>query len=167
QNMSWFGQLFRTPDLSVALMNDWEKKLDALAQTTMNEDITNISGVPTWTMLLMKRVMELKGKENLTDVWPNMELYMHGGVSFTPYQNEFESIIRSGRMHYYQTYNASEGFFAFQHGLIDDDMMLHLSNGIFFEFIPSDEIGKEHPKTVLLHEVVANENYGLVISTNG
>ncbi|HYV92531.1 MAG TPA: GH3 auxin-responsive promoter family protein [Chitinophagales bacterium] len=167
QNMSWFGQLFRTPDLSVALMNDWEKKLDALAHSTMNEDITNISGVPTWTMLLIKRVMELKGKENLSDVWSNIELYMHGGVSFNPYHQEFESLIRKHKMHYYQTYNASEGFFAFQYGLKDDDMLLHVGNGIFFEFIPSDEIGKENPKTVFLHEVTANENYGLVISTNG
>lgn len=167
QNMSWFGQLFRTPDLSVALMNDWEKKLDALAKSTMNEDITNISGVPTWTMLLIKRILELKGKDNLADVWRNIELYIHGGVSFTPYQQEFESLIRSDKMHYYQTYNASEGFFAFQYGLKDDDMLLHLSNGIFFEFIPPDETGNENPKTLLLHEVKQDENYGLVISTNG
>ncbi len=167
QNMSWFGQLFRRPDLQIALMTDWEMKLDALARATMNENITNISGVPTWTMLLIKKVIELSGKNDLTEVWPNIELYIHGGVSFTPYQQEFKSLIRSGRMNYYQTYNASEGFFAFQYGRNDDDMLLHLSNGIFFEFIPSDQIGLEDPKTVLLNDVTTGENYGLVISTNG
>ncbi|MEO5674664.1 MAG: GH3 auxin-responsive promoter family protein [Chitinophagales bacterium] len=167
QNMSWFGQQFRIPELPVALMNDWEMKLDALARSTMNEDVTNISGVPTWTMLLIKKILEMKGKDNLTDVWPNLELYIHGGVSFTPYQQEFRSLIRNEQMHYYQTYNASEGFFAFQYGLNDEDMLLHLNNGIFFEFLPSSETGKENPRTIFLENVVTGENYGLVISTNG
>jgi hypothetical protein len=167
QNMSWFGQLFRVPALPVALMSDWELKLEELARATMNQDISNLSGVPTWTLLLIKRMLELKGKNNLTEIWPNIELYIHGGVNFTPYRQEFRSLIQSDKMHYYQTYNASEGFFAFQYGLHDDDMLLHLSNGIFFEFIPSSEMGNENPSTVLLHEVKEDENYGLVISTNG
>jgi hypothetical protein len=167
QNMSFFAQLYRTPDLSVALMDDWEKKIEALAQSTVNEDVTNISGVPTWTILLIKRLFEITGKDDLSAIWPNLELYIHGGVSFKPYREEFRSLIRSEQMNYFETYNASEGFFAFQMGANDEDLLLHLSNGIFYEFIPSSEFGKEEPQTVLLHEVTQGENYGLVISTNG
>lgn len=167
QNMSFFAQWYRTPDLSIALMDDWEKKLDALANATIQEDVTNISGVPTWTILLIKRIFELTGKTNLSDVWPNLELYIHGGVSFKPYREEFKTMIRNNHVHYYETYNASEGFFGFQYGLTDDDLLLHLSNGIFYEFIPASEFGKDNPATVYLHEVVTGQNYGLVISTNG
>jgi hypothetical protein len=167
QNMSFFGQWFRRPDLEIALMDDWEPKLAAMASATMDEDITNISGVPTWTMLILKKILELKGKQDLMEVWPNLELYIHGGVSFSPYRKEFESLIRSAGMHYYETYNASEGFFAFQLESGDSDMALHLGNGIFYEFIPEEEFGNEFPRTVLLHEVEAGRNYGLVVSTNG
>lgn len=167
QNMTFFAQWFRTPALAVALMDDWEKKLDALARATMNEDVTNLSGVPTWTMLLLKKVLELKGKDNIADVWPNLELYIHGGVSFTPYRKEFNELIRHANMHYYQTYNASEGFFAFQLAKDDDDMLLHLNNGIFYEFIPEAEFSREQPRTQLLHEVTEGVNYGLLISTCG
>lgn len=166
QNMSFFAHLYRTPDLAIALMDDWEKKIEQLAQTTINENVTNISGVPTWTMLLIKRLFEISGKNNLKDIWPGLEIYMHGGVSFTPYREQFKSLIRSSDMNYYETYNASEGFFGFQFGKRDDDLLLHLNAGIFYEFIPSSEMGKEFPKTVLLDEVVTGENYALVISTN-
>ncbi len=167
QNMSFFAQWYRTPDLSVALMNDWEMKLEALAKATVHEDVTNISGVPTWTMLLIKRLFELTGENNLKTIWPNLELYIHGGVSFKPYRAAFRSLIQANDMYYYETYNASEGFFGFQYGLEDDDLLLHLNNGIFYEFIPSTEFGKSAPRTVLLHEVIPGESYGLVISTNG
>jgi hypothetical protein len=167
QNMPFFGQWFRTPDLSIALMDDWEKKIDALALSTVNEDVTNISGVPTWTMLLIKRLFEITGKDNLIDIWPNLELYIHGGVSFKPYQSEFNTLIRSDQMRYSETYNASEGFFGFQFGRGDEDLVLHLNNGIFYEFIPASDFGKEFPSTLLLHEVKPFENYALVISTNG
>lgn len=167
QNMSFFAQWYRTPDLSIALMDDWEKKLDALAFATVHEDVTNISGVPTWTMLLIKRLFEITGKNDLSEIWPNLEFYIHGGVSFKPYHEEFKSLIRANRMFYYETYNASEGFFGFQFGLNDGDLLLHLNNGIFYEFIPSASFGEEQPRTLLLHEVVTGENYGLVISTNG
>lgn len=167
QNMSFFAQWYRTPDLSVALMNDWEMKLEALANATVHEDVTNISGVPTWTMLLIKKLFEITGKNNLKTIWPNLELYIHGGVSFKPYRSAFRSLIQTGDMYYYETYNASEGFFGFQYGLEDDDLLLHLNNGIFYEFIPPTEFGKSSPRTVLLHEVITGENYGLVISTNG
>ncbi|MEP7127212.1 MAG: GH3 auxin-responsive promoter family protein [Chitinophagales bacterium] len=167
QNMSFFAQWYRTPDLTVALMDDWEKKLDALANATVNEDVTNLSGVPTWTMLLIKKLFDITGKNNLKEIWPNLELYIHGGVSFKPYREEFRSLIRSNNMFYYETYNASEGFFGFQYGLEDDDLLLHLNNGIFYEFIPSSEFGNKEPQTIFLHEVIVGENYGLVISTNG
>lgn len=167
QNMSLFTQWFRTPGLDISLMDDWEKKLDALAVATMNQNITNISGVPTWTLLLLKKILELKGKEIISQVWPNLELYIHGGVSFTPYRKEFDALIQSSGMHYFQTYNASEGFFAFQFGAADDDMVLHLNNGIFYEFIPESEFGNEQPRTLLLEEVQAGVQYGLVISTCG
>ena len=166
QNMSIFAHLYRTPQLSIALMDEWEQKIEALARTTVNEDVTNISGVPTWTMILIKRLFEISGKENLRDIWKNLELYIHGGVSFTPYREQFQSLIRGEGMNYYQSYNASEGFFAFQFGTRDDDMVLHLNNGIFYEFIPLHELGKEKPKTLLLDEVTTDENYALLISTN-
>jgi hypothetical protein len=166
QNMSFFGQLFRTPDLSIALMDDWEKKIEAMAQATLHENVTNISGVPTWTLVLIKRLFELTGKNNLSDIWPDLELYIHGGVSFTPYREQFHKVIKSDKMRFYDVYNASEGFFAFQMNNTDDDMLLHTNNGIFYEFIPSTEILNEHPKTVLIDEVDTSTNYALVISTN-
>ncbi len=166
QNMSFIAQLHRTPDLSIALMDEWEQKIEALAQSTLKEDVTNISGVPTWTLILIKRLFELTGKNNLRDIWPNLEMYVHGGVSFTPYREQFKSLIKGDGMSYYESYNASEGFFAFQFGKKDEDLLLHLNNGIFYEFIPMSELGKEFPKTLLIDEVKPNENYALVISTN-
>jgi hypothetical protein len=167
ENMSFFAQWFRTPDLSIALMDDWEIKIEALARSTLNEDVTNLSGVPTWTMLLIKKLLEISGKSSLKEIWPNFELYIHGGVSFKPYRGEFDKLIGNNQIYYSETYNASEGFFGFQFGLNDDDLMLHLNNGIFYEFIPASEFAKEDPKTVMLHEVRSGENYALVISTNG
>lgn len=166
QNMSFFAQLYRTPDLTIALMDDWEKKIEQLAQTTIQENVTNISGVPTWTMILIKRLFEISGKDNLKEIWPELELYIHGGVSFTPYREQFKALIKSSEMHYYETYNASEGFFGFQFGKQDDDLLLHLNAGIFYEFIPFSEFGKEFPQTVMLDEVVTGEIYAPVISTN-
>jgi len=166
QNMSFFGQLFRTPDLSIALMDDWEKKIEAMAQATLHENVTNISGVPTWTLVLIKRLFELSGKDNLHDIWPDLELYIHGGVSFTPYRDQFLKITQPEKTRFYNVYNASEGFFAFQMNNTDEDMLLHTNNGIFYEFIPSSEIFNEHPKTILIDEVDTDTNYAIVISTN-
>lgn len=166
QNMSFIGQLWRTPQLSIALMDEWEQKIEKLAHSTLKEDVTNISGVPTWTMILIKRLFDLTGKNNLREIWPNLELYIHGGVSFTPYREQFKSLMKGEGMNFYESYNASEGFFAFQFGKRDEDLLLHLNNGIFYEFIPMNELGKDFPKTVLIDEVKVNENYALVISTN-
>lgn len=166
QNMPFAGQLVRTPDLSIALMDEWEEKIEMMARATMQENVTFIAGVPTWTIVLIKRIFEIAGTRNLHDVWPNLELYIHGGVSFKPYRRQFQQYIPSPQMHYVETYNASEGFFAAQDDADDEGMLLLLNHGIFYEFMPMDEYGKEQPQTLTLKEVEAGKNYALVISTN-
>ncbi|MBK7763497.1 MAG: GH3 auxin-responsive promoter family protein [Bacteroidetes bacterium] len=166
QNMSYFTQLIRTPDISIALMQEWEEKIERMAESTILEDVTMIAGVPTWTIVLIKKIFEITGKKNLHDVWPNLELYMHGGVNFTPYEQQFKSLIPSNKMHYLETYNASEGFFASQDIIGRDGMLLFLNHGIFYEFMPMEEYGKPQPETLQLEEVEIGKNYILVISTN-
>ena len=167
QNMPWFGQMVRTPELSIALMDEWEQKIEMIAHTTIQEDVTQIAGVPTWTIVLIKRIFEISGATDLRQVWPNLELYVHGGVSFTPYRQQFSQYIPHSNMHYMETYNASEGFFAAQDRIGQEGMLLFLKHGIFYEFMPMEEYGKEHPETLSLKEVELNKNYALVISTNG
>lgn len=166
QNMPFWAQYFRTPDLSIAIMNNWDEKIEKMALATVNEDVTSISGVPTWTLVLIDKLFELTGKNNLRDIWPNLELYMHGGVSFTPYEERFRSLIRSANMNYLETYNASEGFIGIQDRIGKDDLLLMLDYGIFYEFMPMTEYGKEFPHTFTIDEVKPGENYALVISTN-
>lgn len=166
QNMPFAGQLVRTPDLSIALMDEWEEKIEMMAHATMQENVTFIAGVPTWTIVLIKRIFEIAGTTNLHDVWPNLELYIHGGVSFKPYRQQFRQYIPSPQMHYVETYNASEGFFAAQDDVNDEGMLLLLNHGIFYEFMPMDEYGKDQPQTLTLKEVETGKNYALVISTN-
>ena len=166
QNTPFWGQWLRTPELSIALMDEWEGKIEALAQNTIAENVTSISGVPTWTLILIKRILSITGKSTLKQVWPNLELYMHGGVSFVPYRQQFETLMGQG-VHYVETYNASEGFFAAQCDPYEDGMMLFLQHGIFYEFMPIEEYGKANPKTVGLDTVELNKNYAPVISTNG
>lgn len=167
QNMPLAAQLFRTPELSIALMNEWEAKIERMAHSTINENVTYIAGVPTWTIVLIKRIFEITGTNNLLDIWPNMELYIHGGVNFTPYRRQFEQFIPTNNMHYLETYNASEGFFAAQDRDDEEGMLLFLNHGIFYEFMPLEEYGKVHPRTLTLKEVELYQNYALVISTNG
>ncbi|MHB1922109.1 MAG: GH3 auxin-responsive promoter family protein, partial [Chitinophagaceae bacterium] len=168
QNMPFYGQMIRTPDLSIALMDEWEEKIERIARATLQENVTSIAGVPTWTLVLIKRIFELAGTENLSDVWPNLELYAHGGVNFLPYQEQFSQIIPSPHMHYMETYNASEGFFGAQDNLLEDQgMLLFLNHGIFYEFMPLEELGQPMPRTLQLNEVETGKNYALVISTNG
>ena len=166
QNAPFWGQWIRTPELSIALIDEWENKIEALAQSTMNENVTSISGVPTWTMVLLKRILELSGKQTIKEVWPNLELYMHGGVSFVPYKDHFNNLF-GGKVHFMEMYNASEGFFAAQENPHTDGMLLFLNHGIFYEFMPVEEFGKEDPETIGLKEVELNKNYAPVISTNG
>jgi hypothetical protein len=166
QNMSYFTQLIRTPDISIALMQEWEEKIEKMAESTILEDVTMIAGVPTWTIVLIKKIFEITGKTNLHDIWPNLELYIHGGVNFTPYEQQFKTLIPAPNMHYLETYNASEGFFASQDIIGRDGLLLFLNHGIYYEFMPMEEYGKEHPETLQLQEVEIGKNYALVISTN-
>jgi hypothetical protein len=166
QNTPFWGQWLKTPELSVALLDEWETKIEKLAQTTIPENVTSLSGVPTWTLVLIKRILEITGKQHLKEVWPNLELYIHGGVSFTPYKEQFEKLIGEP-IHYMDLYNASEGFFAAQNNPQEDGMLLFLQHGIFYEFMPVEEYGKEKPQTLDLSQIETGKNYAVVISTNG
>lgn len=168
KNLPWWVEMKRTPSKETALMSDWEQKIEKMALETMDEDVRILSGVPSWTLVLCHRIMELKNTKNLLDVWPNLELFMHGGVNFEPYRNEFKNIIPSERMNYIETYNASEGMFGFQDCLNAKDMLLLLDHGIFYEFIPMSEFDGTNSQTVLtLEQVQIGVNYAVVISTIG
>ncbi len=166
QNLPLWAQMIRTPELSIALMENWEEKIEKMVQATKNVNVTSISGVPTWTIVLAKRILEVTGKKNLLEVWPNLELFIHGAVSFIPYKEQFHRLIPLPTFNYLETYNASEGFFGIQDRLKADDMLLMLDYGVYYEFMPLDEYGKDNPQTIGLGEVELNKNYALVISTN-
>lgn len=165
ENLPAWVELIRTPELSIALMSEWEEKIEKIARITSKEDVTNITGVPSWTMVLLKRILEITGKSNIREVWPNLELFIHGGVSFTPYRNQFHKLI-DGPMNYLETYNASEGFFGIQDRNGADDMLLMLDYGIFYEFIPMNEHDQQETQPVTLEQVVTGTNYAILISTN-
>jgi hypothetical protein len=164
-NLPYWVELIRTPNISVALMNEWESKIERIARITMEEDVTNISGVPSWTLLLLKRILEITGKNNISEVWPNLELYIHGGVNFSPYQEQFRKIT-SPAMNYLETYNASEGFFGIEDRNNSGEMLLMLDYGIFYEFIPMSDYEDQNSKTISLEKVEFGVNYAMVISTN-
>jgi len=166
RNLPIWVELRRTPSLEIALMDNWEEKIEAMAQATMHEDVSVLSGVPSWTLVLLHRIMEIKGAQHIHEIWPNLELYMHGGVSFRPYREQFCRIMPNGSTHFVESYNASEGFFGIQDRLGSDDMLLMLDYGIFYEFMPLSELDSPHPRTLLLNEVEVGESYALVISTN-
>ena len=153
------------PKKQTALLGDFEVKRDRIAHETLHKNVTNLSGVPSWMLSVLTRVMELSGKEHLEDVWPNIEVFFHGGVAFTPYREQYRRLITSPRMHYMETYNASEGFFGLQSNPADPAMLLMLDYGVFYEFIPMDEFGKENPTVLPLEGVSAGVNYAMVIST--
>ncbi|MFM7813355.1 MAG: GH3 auxin-responsive promoter family protein [Flavobacteriales bacterium] len=166
RNLPVWAELRRAPSRDIALMDNWDEKIERMAESTIKEDIHMIAGVPSWTLVLLKRILEITGKQNIHEVWPNLELFWHGGVSFKPYRDQFEHIMGTG-IHFMETYNASEGFFGIQDRLDADDMLLMLDYGIFYEFMPMEEYGKPNPKTLALHEVEVGHQYALVISTNG
>ncbi|MFT3749370.1 MAG: GH3 auxin-responsive promoter family protein [Agriterribacter sp.] len=166
QNSPVWGQWIRTPELSIALMDEWESKIERLAESTIRENVTSISGVPTWTLVLFKRILEITGKKTMAEVWPSLELYIHGGVSFTPYRDQFKKLIGKD-IYYIDSYNASEGFFAAQDNPGADGMLLFVDHGIFMEFMPFEEYGKKDPQTIGLKDVEIGKNYAPVISTNG
>jgi len=166
QNSPFWGHWLRTPDLSIALMDEWEEKIEKLAQTTIKENVTSMAGVPTWLLVLLRRILEITGKQTIKEVWPSLELYMHGGVSFVPYRQQFEKLI-GAPINYLEIYNASEGFFAAQDDLSAEGMLLMVDHGVFYEFMPMEEYGKEDPATIPLSEVQLHTNYAPVITTNG
>ncbi len=165
ENINPIVNLARVPCKDTALLSDFELKRDRIARETIGKNVTNLSGVPSWMLSVLTKVMELSGKEHLEEVWPNVEVFFHGGVAFTPYRKQYEELITSPRMHYMETYNASEGFFGLQSNPADPSLLLMLDYGVFYEFIPMDEYGKEHPTVVPLEGVRTGVNYALVIST--
>ena len=167
QNLPFWAEFIRTPNVSIALMGEWEEKIKQMANSTVNENVTNIAGVPSWMLVLAKHILNITGKENLIEVWPNLELFIHGGVSFLPYKEQFRKLIPSDKMNYMETYNASEGFFSIQDDPLSEDMLLMLDYGIYYEFIPIEKIYDVNPVTISLDEVELHRNYAIVISTNG
>ena len=166
ENINPLVNLVRIPPKKIALLSDFEEKRDRIAEIAIHKDVTNISGVPSWMMAVITRMLEISGKQYLDEIWPNIEVFFHGGVAFTPYREQYKSLIRSERMHYMETYNASEGFFGLQNDPTDLAMLLMLDYGVFYEFIPLEEVGKENPVVLPLWEVEKGKNYAIVISTS-
>lgn len=155
----------RVPDKSIALLSDFEEKRDKIARATMNMNVTNISGVPSWMLSVLNRILELSGKDTLDTIWPNLEVFFHGGVAFTPYREQYKNIIKNPNMHYMETYNASEGFFGIQTDLSDPAMSLMVDYGVFYEFMPMEDFDKPNPRVVPLVDVEPGVNYAMIIST--
>ncbi len=166
ENMPFYAEFLRTPKSSIALLDNWEQKLEQMTEATIQENVTNISGVPSWTLVLLRHILKATGKKNILDIWPNLELFIHGGVSFSPYREQFQAIIPKDDMRYLETYNASEGFFGIQDESESNDMLLMLDYGVFYEFIPMSEFGKDDAPTLTISEVEPNINYAILISTN-
>ncbi len=166
ENLPLWADLYRVPDKSIALLEDWELKLEKMARATIPMNITNISGVPTWTLLLMRKILEITEKSNILEVWPNLEVYFHGAVNFSPYRDQFNVLIPSPSMYYLETYNASEGFFAIQDQMNSDELLLLLDYGVYYEFLPLELLGKENAETLKLEDVALGKTYALIISTN-
>ncbi|MFZ1255365.1 MAG: GH3 auxin-responsive promoter family protein [Saprospiraceae bacterium] len=154
------------PNKDIALMPDFEKKLDIIAKESVSADIRMVAGTPTWAVVLFKKILESTGKQNILEIWPKMQVFVHGAVSFVPYRQPFKDFFPSSDFSYIETYNASEGYFAVQSDKSSNDMLLLLDNGVFYEFIPMEEWDKENPKTISLEDVEVDKNYALVITTN-
>lgn len=166
QNMPLWAKFVRTPSEDVALLDIWEEKLEQIAQETVDENVTSIAGVPTWTLLVLKRIMELKGASNILEVWPNLEVFFHGAVAFGPYRQVFKELIPSNKVSYVDAYNASEGFFGIQDLPESDDMLLMLDYGIFYEFIPMSSTGISTSSPIPLWDVEVGKNYAMIITTS-
>ncbi|MDB5112498.1 MAG: hypothetical protein JWR67_3612 [Mucilaginibacter sp.] len=166
KNLPLWAEFHRTPDLDITLMENFEEKIEKVALATKDVNVTSLGGVPTWNIVLLKRILEITGKKNMLEVWPNLELYFHGAVNFTPYREQFKKLIPSDSMYYLETYNASEGFFGIQDTENSGDMLLMLDYGVFYEFLPVENLNDENPETLTLDEVELDKNYALIISTN-
>ena len=166
QNLPVWARIWQQPGLKTSLLEDWELKINRIANETKNKNITHITGVPTWTIVLINKLLEINSKSNLVEIWPNIEFYIHGGVSFEPYRDLFQKLIPSPKMNYIENYNASEGYFGIQDQKNCNDLLLLLSHGIYYEFIPAGEFNKNYPRCISLAEVELHKNYAMVISTN-
>lgn len=166
QNMASWQHTVRTPSLDIALMEEWEAKLELMARETAKEDVRYIAGVPTWTSVLLNKIKEQTGENDIHNIWPNLELYIHGGVNFEPYKEQFANFFPSRSINYIETYNASECFIAVQDIVGQEGMLLCTKHSVFFEFMPLEELGKEQPQTLQLDEVELDKSYALIISTN-
>src|SRR5690606_27899895 len=166
QNLPMWAQMARTPSLEVALRSEWEQKIEKMAQETLHENVVSMAGVPTWTIVLLQKILELSGKNNILEVWPNLEIFFHGAVAFGPYKKLFGELIPSSKMRYMETYNASEGFFGIQDQKDAEDLLLMLDYGIFYEFIPMGEWDQAEPQVIPLGEVELGRNYAMLITTN-
>lgn len=166
QNLPFWVQFMKTPNINIALMDEWESKIEMMANETMQHDVTSIAGVPSWTMVLLRKILEISGKNNISEVWPRLEVFFHGGVSLDPYREQFAQMIPSNAMHYMETYNASEGFFGIQDLTDRNELLLMLDYGIFYEFIPVEKLQDEQPVALQLGEVKTGVNYAMVITTN-
>lgn len=167
KNLPLWAQFVRTPSLDIALLDEWESKIDKMATHTSEENVTSISGVPTWTIVLLEKILEKRKVSDITEVWPNLEIFFHGAVSFTPYEKLFKKLIPNPGMRYMETYNASEGFFGIQDQTSTSEMLLMLDYGIFYEFIPMDHLENEQEQAIPLGEVEIDRNYAVLITTNG
>lgn len=169
QNVSRPVNHIRTPHKRIALMSEWESKLKALTECTKDVNVTSLSGVPSWMMGVLKEVLKQKGASDITEVWPNLEVFFHGGIAFGPYREQYQKLIPSSNMHYLETYNASEGFFGIQSSWDDKAMQLVIDNRIFYEFIPMDEFTEDTSamKAIPLKDVEIGKNYAMVITTPG
>jgi len=166
ENFPFWVEIRSTPSQSVALMEEWEQKIVLIAEEAIKQDVTSMWGVNSWFLVLLHKVLEITGKSNILEVWPNLDLFAHGGVSFAPYEEQFKKIIPGNKIAYIENYNASEGFFAIQDTIPSKGLLLLLDHGIFYEFIPMDEFVGKESKAISLAEVKLDVNYAIVISTN-
>ena len=166
ENMPIWAEFISTPSNRISLMSEWETKITAIINETKNENVTSFAGVPSWMLVLLNKVLEETGKSNLLEIWPNLEVYFHGGVNFDPYKEQYQKILPNSDFKYYEIYNASEGFFAIQDRNDSNELLLMLDYGIFYEFIPMDVFGTPSQHAIRLSDVELNKNYAIVITTN-
>ena len=166
KNLPFWAQFGRTPGLKVTMMNNWEEKVRKIAEITRHQNVTSLAGSPMWMLLLLQHMIKEQKIEYIQDIWPNLEVFFHGSVSFSPYRRLFENLDRDKRLHYLEIYNATEGFFALQDQPNDPSLLLMLNYGIYYEFIPEKELMNENPRIIPLSEVELGKNYSMVITTN-
>ena len=165
-NLPFWAEMSSTPSTKISLMSEWETKMEAIVNETVKENVTGFAGVPSWMLVLLNKVLEKTGKTHLFEIWENLEVYFHGGVSFNPYEEQYRKLLPGNQFKYYEIYNASEGFFAIQDRNNSDELLLMLDYGIFYEFIPMESYGTPKQKTIPLWEVEKGKNYAIVITTN-